>query len=170
MVAAAIDALKLRYHIGRWVLAGHSGGGTLAAEFLARRDDLQCVVLSSPAAAYRERLKKRGWVSRLRNEVFFDPYDSLKQIPDQPTRRIFLIADPRDTNIPFSTQELYFDGLKSHGHAAQLVPLTKAQGPTYHSLVDFGEAATGMCASGASTDVILQTLRAMPAQSNRISN
>lgn len=170
LMASAIDALKSRYHIGRWVLGGHSGGGTLAAEFLAERTDLQCVVLSSPAAAYRARLRARGWVGRLKTEVFFDPYDSLKQIPDQPARRIFLISDPRDSNIPFSTQELYFDGLKSHGHAAWLVPLTKARGPTYHSLVDFGQAAEGMCARGVATDVMLQTLRAMPMQSDRISN
>ncbi|WP_246773921.1 alpha/beta hydrolase family protein [Bradyrhizobium diazoefficiens] len=170
LMASAIDTLKSRYHIGRWVLGGHSGGGTLAAEFLAQRNDLQCVVLSSPAAAYRARLRARGWVSRLKTEVFFDPYDSLKQIPDQPARRIFLISDPRDSNIPFSTQELYFNGLKSHGHAAWLVPLTKARGPTYHSLVDFGLAAEGMCASGVATDVMLQTLRAMPMQSDRISN
>lgn len=170
LMAFAIDTLKSRYHIGRWVLGGHSGGGTLAAEFLAQRNDLQCVILSSPAAAYRARLRARGWVSRLKTEVFFDPYDSLNQIPDQPARRIFLISDPRDSNIPFSTQELYFNGLKSHGHAAWLVPLTKARGPTYHSLVDFGQAAEGMCANGLATDVILQTLRAMPTQSDRISN
>ena len=170
LMASAIDTLKSRYQIGRWVLGGHSGGGTLAAEFLARRNDLQCVVLSSPAAAYRARLKARGWVSRLKTEVFFDPYDSLNQIPDQSERRIFLISDPRDSNIPFSTQQLYFNGLKSHGHAAWLVPLTKARGPTYHSLVDFGQAAEGMCARGLATDVMLQTLQAMPMQSDRISN
>lgn len=170
LMTSAIDTLKSRYHIERWVLGGHSGGGTLAAEFLAQRNDLQCVVLSSPAAAYRARLRARGWVSRLKTEVFFDPYDSLKQIPDQPTRRIFLISDPRDSNIPFSTQELYFNGLKSHGHSAWLVPLTKARGPTYHSLVDFGQAAEGMCASGVATDVMLETLHAMPMQSDRISN
>ena len=170
LMASAIDTLKSRYHISRWVLGGHSGGGTLAAEFLAQRRDLQCVVLSSPAAAYRARLKARGWVSRLKTEVFFDPYDSLIQIPDQPARRIFLISDPRDSNIPFSTQELYFNGLKLHGHAAWLVPLRKARGPTYHGLVDFGQAAEGMCASGMATDVMLQTLRAMPMQSDRISN
>ncbi|WP_430648640.1 alpha/beta hydrolase family protein [Bradyrhizobium manausense] len=170
LMASAIDTLKSRYRIGRWVLGGHSGGGTLAAEFLAQRNDLDCVVLSSPAAAYRARLKARGWVSRLKTERFFDPYDALDQIPDQPARRIFLISDPRDSNIPFSTQQLYFSGLKSHGHAAWLVPLMKARGPTYHSLVDFGQAAEGMCATGVATDVMLQTLRAMPMQTDRISN
>ncbi|SFH64291.1 alpha/beta hydrolase [Bradyrhizobium sp. Gha] len=170
LMAAAIDTLKSRYGIASWVLGGHSGGGTLAAELLARRNDLQCVVLSSPAAAYRARLKARGWVSRLKTEVFFDPYDSLKQIPDQPARRIFLISDPRDSNIPFSTQELYFKGLESRGHAAWLVPLMKARGPTYHSLVDFGQAAEGMCADGVATDVMLKTLRAKPMESDRISN
>jgi pimeloyl-ACP methyl ester carboxylesterase len=170
LVAAQIDALKVRYHVDRWVLGGHSGGGTLAAEFLAQRNDIQCAVLSSSAAAYRARLEKRGLLSRLKTEVFFDPYDSIGKIPDQRGRRIFLIADPRDTNIPFSTQELYFGGLKRRGLDAWLVPLKMAPKPKYHSLVDFGEAATGLCASGATTDTILKKLHEMPPQSDRISN
>jgi len=170
LVGAEIDALKARYHVDRWVLGGHSGGGTLAAEFLARRDDIQCAVLSSPAAAYRARLEKRGFAHRLKTEVFFDPYDSIGRIRNQPGRRIFLIGDPRDTNIPFSSQQLYFDGLKKQGLDAWLVPLQKAPKPKYHSLVDFGETATGMCASGATTDAILKTLQEMPQQSERISN
>lgn len=170
LVAAQIDALKARYHIGRWALGGHSGGGTLAAEFLSRRNDIQCAVLSSAAAAYRERLKQRGFTGRLKTEVFFDPYDALDRIPIQADRRIFVLADPRETNIPFSTQKLYFDGLKSRGHAAWMLALKKAPAPKYHSLVDFGEAATGMCAKGMETSVILQTLQAMPPQSERITN
>ncbi|WP_284261621.1 serine aminopeptidase domain-containing protein [Bradyrhizobium iriomotense] len=170
LVEAQIDALKARYHVDRWGLGGHSGGGTLAAELLARRSDIQCAILSSPAAAYRARLEARGWVHRLKAEVYFDPYDSIGQIAKQPERRIFLIADPRDTNIPFSTQELYFDGLKRQGLNAWLVPLTKAPKPKYHSLVDFGETATGMCASGATTDSILKKLHDMPQQPDRISN
>ncbi|MDR3514642.1 MAG: alpha/beta hydrolase [Azospirillaceae bacterium] len=170
LVNAQIDALKVRYHIGGWVLGGHSGGGTLAAEFIARRHDIQCAVLSSPAAAYRARLEKRGFTNRLKTEVFFDPYDEIDHIPRQTALRIFLIADPRDTNIPFSTQRLYFDGLKRRDLDAWLVPLKKAPKPKYHSLVDFGETATGMCASGAPTDAILERLRPMPQQSDRISN
>jgi pimeloyl-ACP methyl ester carboxylesterase len=170
LVAAEIDALKARYHIERWALGGHSGGGTLAAQFLTERTDIQCAVLSSPAAAYRARLAARGFLHRLKTDVFFDPYDSIGKIPEQPGRRIFLIADPRDTNIPLSTQQLYFDGLKKRGLDAWLVPLKKAPGPKYHSLVDFGETTTGMCASGATTDAILHKLHDMPPQSDRISN
>jgi pimeloyl-ACP methyl ester carboxylesterase len=155
---------------GHRALGGHSGGGTFVAEFLARRDDIQCAVVSSAAAAYGERLKQRGFVKRLKSEVFFDPYDVLDQIPSQPDRRIFVLADPRERNIPFATQKLYFDGLKAKGHAAWMVPLEKALAPKYHSLVDFGEAAVGMCANGTKTKAILQTLKGMPPQSERITN
>jgi hypothetical protein len=31
LMASAIDTLTSRYHIGRWVLGGHRGGGTFAA-------------------------------------------------------------------------------------------------------------------------------------------
>ena len=170
LVAAEIDALKLRYRIGHWALGGHSGGGTLAAEFLARRHDLTCVVLSSAAAAYRERLKQRGFKKRLKIDVFFDPFDALDNVPKQPDRRVFMLADPRETNIPFPSQKLYFDALKARGHAVWMAVLKKAPPPKYHSLVDFGEAATGMCANGTQTDIILQTLQNMPQQSSRVMN
>lgn len=131
---------------------------------------MQCAVLSSAAAAYRERLKQRGFTNRLKAEVFFDPYDALDRVPRQPDRQVFVLADPRETNIPFSTQKLYFDGLRSRGHVAWMLPLEKALAPKYHSLVDFGEAATGMCANGTPAETILQTLRRMPPQSSRIMN
>ena len=70
----------------------------------------------------------------------------------------------------FHTQRLYFDGLAARGHKAWLVPLERARPPRFHSLVDFGETATGLCAQGVETDKLLQTLQSMPEQPERISN
>jgi pimeloyl-ACP methyl ester carboxylesterase len=171
LMNAHLDALKIRYGITAWSLGGHSAGGTLTAEFLARRTDLRCAVISSGAPAYRAYLEAHDAKARLaRPGTWFDPYESLDRIPRDPTRRIFVIGDPRETNVLFRAQRLYFDGLAHRGHAAWLVPLERAPAPRYHSLVDFGERATGMCAKGAATDVIISTLRAMPNQPKRISN
>lgn len=171
LMNAALDAVKRRYGIAHWALGGHSAGGQLVAEFLARRDDVRCAVLSSGPIAYRAYLEARGLTRILAApEQWYDPYASVGKIPVDRDRRIFVIGDPRETNVPFETQSLYFDALKAHGHAAWLVPLKRAPAPRFHNLVDFGEAATGACARGQATGDILSMLAAMPEQSSRISN
>jgi len=171
LMNAHLDVLKKRYGIAEWSLGGHSAGGTLAAEFLARRGDLRCVIISSGASAYRAYLEAHGAKARMaKPETWFDPYDSLDRIIKDRNRRVFVIGDPRETNVMFHTQQLYFDGLVGRGHAAWLVPLERAPAPRFHSLVDFGEAATGLCARGKDTDSVLNALKAMPDQPERISN
>lgn len=170
LVAAALDGLKARYGIRSWALGGHSGGGTLVAEMLARRDDLRCVVISSGAAAYRAYLQARGLWKPGQALARFDPSASLDKVKADPARRIFVIGDPRETNVPFSSQTLYFEGLKQRGHAAWLLPLEKANDARHHDLVDHGETANAMCAAGAVTERIVERLRAMPDQAARFSN
>jgi pimeloyl-ACP methyl ester carboxylesterase len=170
LIDAAMDGLAERYHIGAWSLGGHSGGGTLVAEMLARRSDLRCAVISSGASAYRAYLQARDLIRSGEPLTRFDPYDALDRVPTDPNRRIFVIGDPRETNVPFSAQKLYFDGLVSRGHAAWLVPLERASDARHHDLVDFGETATEMCATGAGTDAILETLKSMPEPSPRRTN
>ncbi|BAI73040.1 hypothetical protein AZL_024020 [Azospirillum sp. B510] len=171
LMNAHLDLLKKRYGIGRWSLGGSSAGGTLTAEFLARRSDLTCAVISSGASAYEAYLQAHGVKTRpAKPETWFDPYRSLDLIPKDPARRIFVIGDPRETNVLFRTQRLYFDGLTARGLQAWLVPLERARPPRYHGLVDFGETATGLCAQGVATEALLKTLRSMPDQPERISN
>lgn len=170
LIDAALDGLKKRYVIQSWAIGGHSGGGTLVGELMTRRGDLHCAVISSGAPAYRAYLEARGLVKPGATLSRFDPLASLAKVPQDPRRRIFVIGDPRETNVPFSAQTLYFEGLVAQGHAAWLVALARATDARHHNLVDFGEAATGMCAAGVGTEAILATLRAMPDQSTRLTN
>lgn len=170
LIDAALDGLKRRYGIRALALAGHSGGGTLVAEMLSRRDDLRCAVISSGASAYRAYLEARHLIKTGARLERFDPYASLDRIPPDPNRRVFVIGDPRETNVPFSAQTLYFKGLVAHGHAAWLSPLERATDSRHHDLVDFGETAIGMCAAGATTKTIIETLQAMPEQGPRLTN
>lgn len=170
LVYAALDALKRRYNIQSWSLGGHSGGGTLVAEMLARRNDLRCAIISSGASAYRAYLVARGLAKPGDVLTRFDPYTSLNRVPVDAGRRIFMIGDPREKNVPFSAQKLYFDGLVARGYAAWLIPLERATDARHHDLVDFGETATEMCAAGASTDSVIGTLKAMPDQPSRLTN
>jgi pimeloyl-ACP methyl ester carboxylesterase len=170
LISAALDGIKKRYGIQSWALGGHSGGGTLVAEMLARRNDLRCAVISSGASAYRAYLEARGLIKPGDPLTRFDPYTSLDRIPADPKRRVFIIGDPREKNVPFSAQKLYYDGLIARGHAAWLIPLERATDPRHHDLADFGETANEMCAANASTDKIVETLKAMPVQPPRLTN
>ncbi len=170
LIATALDALKSRYGIRAWALGGHSGGGTLVGEMLARRDDLRCAVISSGAVAYRAYLEARGLIKPGAALTRFDPAASLDRVPKNPARRVFVIGDPRETNVPFATQKLYYDGLIARGHAATLTPLARATDARHHDLVDFAETALGMCAGGASDDAIAQALRALPEPPPRVTN
>mgnify|MGYP001806210363 CR=1 FL=1 len=170
LVDAALDGLGKRYGIQSWALGGHSGGGTLVAEMLARRNDLRCAVISSGASAYRAYLEARGLIKKDEQLTRFDPYDSLDKVPSDPARRIFIIGDPREKNVPFSAQTQFYQGLTARGHAAWLIPLERATDSRHHDLVDFGETATEMCAAGASTDDIIKTLEQMPEQKPRLTN
>ena len=125
LIFAALDGLKARYHIQSWALGGHSGGGTVVAEMLARRDDLRCAVISSGAAAYRAYREARSLLKPGQKLERFDPSASLDKVPTDPARRVFVIGDPRETNVPFSSQKLYFEGLARRGHAAWLIPLER---------------------------------------------
>lgn len=169
LLDAALDGLKRRYAIGSWSLAGHSGGGTAAAELLARRDDLGCVVISSGAAAYGAYLRARG-LPQSGKPTRFDPYAALDRIRQVPERRIFVIGDPRETNVPFSTQELYFRGLIARGHDAHLLALRKSTDARHHDLIDFAETTSAMCAGGSPTARIVGILEAMPLQHPRPTN
>lgn len=169
-IAAALDGLAARYGIAGFALGGHSGGGTLVAEMLARRSDLRCAVVSSGAASYRAYLEARGLLAAGAPRTRFDPSDGLDRIAKDANRRIFVIGDPRETNVPFSTQKLYFEGLVARGHAAVLMPFERASDERHHDLVDFGETALGSCADGVSTDAIRARLEAMPTQPPRITN
>ena len=171
LVNAEIDALKARYGIESWSLGGHSGGGTLIAELEARRRDIRCAVISSGASAFRAYLEAHHLTKALENpKNWFDPYAALDDVPADPHRRIFVMGDPRDSNVFFWTQKLYLEGLKKRGYAAWLVPLERAQGEEHHSLVGFAEAATGMCAKSEPTEAIIDALQRMPDFPPRISN
>jgi pimeloyl-ACP methyl ester carboxylesterase len=171
LIQAQLDALKARYGIGAWVLAGHSGGGTLVAEMLAHRNDIRCAVISSGASAFRAFLEAGHYTAALDHpENWFDPSTELDHVAADPARRIFVIGDPRDSDVPFATQEMYFQGLKARGLAAWLVPLMRGSGERHHDLMDFAETAAGMCARGDATDDIIDALKAMPDPAPRISN
>ncbi len=80
------------------------------------------------------------------------------------------MGDSRDKNVLWPVQQLYHQALVARGIETTLMPLERGLPDEFHSLVDLGEAATGLCANGASFSEIKAQLEAMPSQGTRISN
>jgi hypothetical protein len=135
-----------------------------------RRDDIRCAVISSGAASFRAYLRAHGLDKAAGAPDALDPISRVGAIRPDPARRILVIGDPRDENVYFWTQQRYFEALEKQNLAAELLPLQKGEPPEFHSLVDLAETATGLCANNTATPTIVDTLHAMPAQQERVSN
>ena len=156
IVNAALDALKKKYNIESFILSGQSGGGHLVASLLSIRKDISCAVITSGVVAVAERVKFKGWHADVTG--YADYYDPLKHINDiilNIDRPIFVVGDPRDTNVPFSTQETYYKELKKAGHRTFLIK-ANALGEQHHSLSHIGFQIVKWWHDGTPVDDIIQ--------------
>jgi pimeloyl-ACP methyl ester carboxylesterase len=168
LVAAQVEAISVRYGVRSWALGGHSGGGTLVADLIARRKDVRCAVISSGAPAHSAYLE--AWAAAKEIKTFdLNPIDRVRDIK-RGNLRVIVMGDPRDKNVLWPVQQLYHHALQERGIDAALVPLERGLPDEFHSLVDLGEAATGLCADGVSYPEIKARLEAMPSQGPRVSN
>jgi pimeloyl-ACP methyl ester carboxylesterase len=169
LVTAQVAAITARYGIKAWVLGGHSGGGTMVGELIARRDDIRCAVISSGAPAHNAYLEAHDDASGI-SPSDLNAIADVAKIPRTGALRVIVMGDPRDENVFFPVQALYYEALKSHGVNAALLPLERGLPPEFHGLVSLAEAATGLCAEGRNLQDIEKALSAMPSQTPRISN
>ena len=169
LVTAQVAAITARYGIKAWVFGGHSGGGSMVGELLARRSDIRCAVISSGAPDHDAYLEARDEASDIA-PTDLNAIDDVSRIPRTGSLRVIVMGDPRDKNVLFPVQAIYYEALKSHGVNVSLWPLERGLPPEFHSLVNLAEAATGLCADGQSNEDIKRALDAMPSQTPRISN
>jgi pimeloyl-ACP methyl ester carboxylesterase len=159
LVDAALDALKQRHKIDRLILAGQSGGGHLVSAMLARRQDVECAVLTSAVTAVRARLTARGWPADVTGaRTFFDPIDHVGAIKADRPLRVFVVGDPRDTNVPFRTQALYYEALKSRSLDAHLLRAT-GRGGEFHGLEHWAKRIAIWCAHKLPTEEIARRVK-----------
>lgn len=147
-IAAALDAIKARYGIQRFILSGHSGGATAASALLTTgRRDIDCAVLTSGAWGLLERAQRirqqrnQPPAPTLDNTGFphpWDPLDHIAGIAADPLRLILVIGSPQDSNTPFDLQARFASALREHGHRVRLLERPAAP-PRYHHLL--GNAA-----------------------------
>lgn len=173
---AALDRIRERYRIGRFVLVGQSGGATAAAALLTLgRTDISCAVLTSGAYALVERAeflrRQNGRPSRPgRDETgLLHPYDPLAHVNGivrDRNRLIIVIGSPEDRLTPFRFQKAFADAVKAQGHRVRLIE-EAAPPPLHHVLTGAGlrtaaKCATGMRETGAIIEALAPTDRAQP--------
>ena len=159
LVLAAVATIKQRHRIERFAFSGQSGGGHLVGALLANRDDILCAVATSGVLAVAHRVWARGWRGDATgHETFYDPVDYVDRIPTSRQRRIFIIGDPDDSNVPFSSQMEYYRKVKKRGHAVELIRANGA-GSENHSLAFEGFRAVEQCVRGVPTDAIRHSIQ-----------
>ena len=166
-MTAALDAIQSRYRIGRYYLAGQSGGGTITAAMLNMRSDIDCAVISSGVVAVWRRaqlLSPESSSGPLKDTTgytdSYDPVDHVSEIRRSPPPRIFVLADRDDTTVPFESQNYYVQQLVRVGLQPSLVMLAAA-GAASHALAHKARPALAWCAQGLPDSEIrrhLQTL------------
>jgi len=142
-IDAALNAIKARYGIQRFILSGHSGGATAASALLTTgRRDIACAVLTSGAWGILERAQR---LRQQRGEAPapaldgtglphpWDPLDHISGIAADPFRLILVIGNPQDRNTPFDLQARFADALREHGHRVELLE-RPARPPQFHNL------------------------------------
>jgi hypothetical protein len=165
LVDGALDRIKARYRIGRFILAGQSGGGHLVAALVNRRRDVAAAFIGSGLVsavevmkAYQKRRGRDGGPVEDPDAVY-DPIGHVQAIP-QPGPDIFVLSDPGDGTVPFLSQRHYVERLRGAGlHPVHI--LLRGEGRTRHLLAEPLKAGAALYARGERGAAISEALRAL---------
>ena len=153
-VDAALDQLKALYRIGRFGLAGQSGGGGLVAALIAERTDVLCAVSSSGVVAITARNTIRHQHDVTGYTTFWDPIDQVGRVHQAADFRLFLVGDPEDANVPFQSLLQYAEAATQAGlHPVVIQGI--GTGALHHGLARTGVPLTADCLHGVPTDTLV---------------
>lgn len=170
IVDAALTAIKNKHGIEKFTLAGESGGGHVAAVLLARRHDIECAVLISATTLVQARYRAKGSSTDFTGYAdSVDPINLVQEIPRLADRRVFVVASPSDTNVPYMLQIEYLKAVVAAGHDARLVSAT-GWGPEGHVLGAVGVAVALACAVGVPSSVITGIAESASGDRTRIAS
>lgn len=143
LINNAIDILKKRYKIKKFILIGNSGGATIGAALLTLgRSDIKCAVLISGTYNYlaREALRRKGigidyTFNRSPKRIVekYDPIYYIDNIVKDKDRKIFIIGNDKDKITPFHLQVAFAWRLSGAGHNVEIIQ-AKAYPPSYHNV------------------------------------
>ncbi len=154
LMSAALDAIKARHGIGELVLVGLSGGGHIVASLLGWRSDIVCAVPTSSVSSPRLRWQGMGRTADLTGYTdSHEPVDHLRREVFHPQLRVFVLGDPKDSNVVWATQTPLADRLKALGADVTLLH-GEGSDTQRHVLGSSGQRVGAMCLRGASTQEI----------------
>jgi len=162
----ALDQLKARYSIRRFILAGQSGGGHIVASLLNRRTDIEAAVISSGLLAVKRVTeiwdRRRSVPGALLHDIdaFLDPIDGVQSISKDPPPAIWILSDPEDQVIPFSTQLFYVRKLKAAGFRPYHI-YARSEDRQHHGLFRQAQLTSSLIARGQAPRQIIEALQAM---------
>ncbi|MCX8995494.1 alpha/beta hydrolase [Rhizobiaceae bacterium BDR2-2] len=166
LMDGALDRLKARFNVGAFVLVGQSGGGHVAASLVNRRDDIAAVFISSGLLSVKRAMRawehRRSIPGRLLYDAaaFYDPIEDIEKIGREPAPAIWVISDPDDRVVPFSTQLHYVRRLRAAGFAPHHV-YAHAGDARRHVLAPHAKRAAALFARGGSERDIRAALHAL---------
>ena len=123
-IAAALDTLRTRYHAGRVVVAGHSGGAAITADLLGRHPGLADAALlaSCPCdvAAWRAHMKRSTGGGAIWDApvASVSPEQVVARIPT--TTRLTLLVGTADSIAPSQLTQAYYQRLRQQNIPAKL--------------------------------------------------
>ncbi|MDO7849313.1 alpha/beta hydrolase [Hymenobacter sp. M29] len=123
-IAAALDTLRARYHAGRVVVAGHSGGAAITADLLGRHpgrvDAALLAACPCNVAAWRTHMKRHTGGGAIWDQpvASVSPEQVVARIPA--TTRVALLVGTADSIAPKGLTEDYYRRLQRQGIPATL--------------------------------------------------
>lgn len=157
LLSAALDRIRQHLQIGEFVVAGQSGGGHVTAALLTHRTDIVCAVPTSAPSSPRIRWEMKG----LRRDTtgFADSYEPTGHLDRARMHRhlrVFVLGNPKETNVLWPSQEILATRLAQIG-----VPVNtlhgQGVGPDGHGLADSGRIVAGWCFHDLSTTEIVRS-------------
>lgn len=137
LINAAISAIKKKHNIKKISLSGQSGGGIGVAAILNWRNDVKCAVLASSVASLIDSIKAKYPASNIssREAIIYDPSRHINQMPNNPEREIFVLADKNDDVVKYDAQKSYARRLQAKGHRVKFITAS-ARGTRNHDLAN----------------------------------
>lgn len=150
--AEALKQITARIDPENLAIAGHSGGASAALAALTLRGlNAKCIVGAAGSYHTAMALKHRGIDLKKFEALMAKLYEvssDLASIPDNPMRIIVLLADRKDTKVPFESSVELFRQLTDLNHRAVLLEAS-ASDPDHHNLTLQGFNAAVRCLRGA---------------------
>lgn len=157
LVSKALDVIKTRHGIQELTVVGLSGGGHTLVSFLGWRSDITCAVPASSVSSPKMRWEEMGLTADLTGYAdSYEPLAHLKSDVMHPKLRVFVLGDPKDSSVKWSTQLPLATRLKELGVNVEILT-GEGSDSQHHALGASGRLLGSLCLLERPTSEILNT-------------